>query len=84
MVNNYKEIVIHGHSETVIHKNSASAIQPCWLRSYWQLIAPARERETEIVFFTGMASGRSTRLQRKATHLRIYGQDKLDLVAVVV
>lgn len=36
------------------------------------------------VFFTGMASGSSTRLQWKATHLRIYGQDKLDLMAVVV
>ena len=46
------------------------------LRSCWQLIPPERE----LKFFKGVATGKGTILQWKVTHLRKYGQPKLNLM----
>lgn len=46
-------------------------------RSYWQLIAVGRQ---EPVFFMSFALGKSITLLWKATHPKIYGQHKLDLM----
>lgn len=47
-------------------------------RTNWQVIASGEKRES--VFFKSIATEKLTTLGRKATHPRIYGEHKLDLL----
>jgi hypothetical protein len=65
------------------------ALIPGAMENYWLLVETGerkrerdRDRETQREDFKSRASGKLTKLQRKATQARLHGQHKVDLITV--